>query len=73
MTAEELIRCMNADYNSGPWPDSIEVDAETYANCCKYVFAKRDVVVRLSDYEVIELMITPNKNLLFKNVELILK
>ena len=78
MTADQLRNKFNEEFGLNPWPRSFEVDAETYANCCQFVFdntkiedlammtAKEDVLFRI-------IAIGPNKGLMFKNIELILK
>jgi len=69
MTAEQLIELFNNSFVLGKWPDRYEVDANTYANACQFVFTRRggnrevDGKVRIS--------LGPNNGLMFKNVELI--
>lgn len=74
MTAEELIETFNETFGLGQWPKSYIVDAETYANCCQYIFnklAEESLFSSISLYNVI-LFLGPHKGLVFKNVELIL-
>ena len=68
MTAQELRHYFNEMYGMHtPWPETHEVDAETYANCCQYVFDD------MYDENFIHVPIALGKNqgLIFKNVELI--
>lgn len=60
------------------WPAKLEVDADTYANCCNAVFdwsAREDSfsIINIKDNKSIRVVIGPNSGLMFKNVELILK
>jgi len=77
MKSHELLKIFNDSYAlSKLWPKSFEVDAETYANCCNAVFdwtSKSTTAVQISQNQYIRVCIGPNKGLMFKNVELILK
>lgn len=72
MTADEFRLRLNELYGiEGDWPETFVVDYETYANCCQYIF---DHVADHTEHEdYYEIAIGPNKGLMFKNVELILK
>jgi hypothetical protein len=78
MTAEEFITKLNNEYGMKPWPIWLEVDHETYANCCQYVFHKmkegRDLYFNWEGFENrVSVAIGPNEGLMFKNIELRLK
>jgi hypothetical protein len=81
MTANELIHKLNTEFGlDKKWPETYEVDAETYANCCKFLFKvqfnnnmERIIRKGYGDLSVIEFIIGKNKEPMFKNVELILK
>lgn len=78
MTAPQLIAFLNTEYGmSQNWPTDLKVDAETYANCCQYIFnylVGRDVSVRIGSIIFLHnFNVGPNNGLMFKNVELILK
>jgi hypothetical protein len=69
MTANELRIHLNDTYGvEREWPHSIEVDAETYANCCQAVF--NHVNENLFSGNIVSLGVE-NNGLMFKNVELI--
>ena len=69
MTAEELISTLNRVFGmENKWPDTFEVDSDTYANCCQYVFNKEPSI----PYKAL-VALGANKGLMFKNVELILE
>ena len=70
MTAEELIHKLNIDYGMHKWPPVYEVDAETYANVCHYVFNM--LANYFTDLKV-TVSIGPHHGIMFKNVELILE
>lgn len=71
---------MNLDYTSirhldtdlkKTWPETFEVDHETYANVCQHVFDH--IADNVEWGPIYEIALGPNKGLMFKNVELILK
>lgn len=73
MTSNELGNYLNKEYGiENPWPAKLEVDADTYAQVCQAIF---DHVV--NNYHLsgpfYEIALGPNKGIMFKNVELILK
>ena len=71
MTADELLKLFNTTFEYNKWPESYEVDAETYGNICntllKYLYKDSPIE------GVVVVFIGPNCGILFKNVELILK
>lgn len=73
MTVDELTRLLNDTYGiSKWWPKTFEVDHQTYANVCQRVFE----VYSSSVYtfpDTVSVLIGPNKSVMFKGVELILK
>jgi len=74
MKATELIKEFNDRYGITAWPLAYPVDAETYANCCQYVFNKSTHIAILglkNNHKIISL--GPSNGLLFKNVELLLE
>ena len=75
MTATELIRHLNEAYGiSKPFPDHLEVDAETYANVCQHVFDSHHyAAVDKTGKKSIEIQIGNNNGILVKGVELILR
>ncbi len=72
MTAIELRQKLNHEYGIlKPWPDHLDVDADTYANACQAVFDSVDN----SDGEFVKeekVALGTNNGIMFKNVELIL-
>jgi hypothetical protein len=73
MTVGELSARMNAAYGLNPWPAKLEVDADTYANVSRYLFAhSRNTVGIGHGVKLIEVYVGPNDGPMFKNVELIL-
>lgn len=79
MTAIELMRKFNTEFGMNEWPVTYEVDADTYANCCQYVFSWsyenniREIFRHGSgDLAMVRIGIGEHKGLMFKNVELIL-
>ena len=85
MTAEELRDHFNNNFNINEWPSKYEVDHETYANVCQFMFEHKSKIsgmywdtvengVQKANTEVIAIVIgTNNKGILFKGVELVLK
>lgn len=81
MTSNELIKYFNRIFGiDKDWPETFEVDVETYANCCQSVFNHKidsiddddNITVDYKDFYSINITIGRNKGLMFKNVELIL-
>ncbi len=75
MTAQDLMNQFNDEFGLGEWPDTYNVDHETYANCCQFIF--ESLVNELGRYSsfnryIISLDIK-NNGLMLKNVELILQ
>lgn len=75
MTANELINYFSSTYGlNKEWPDTCEVDAITYANCCQAVFEAavfNNINCSWGGFYIISL--GHNRGLMFKGVELILK
>jgi len=73
LTIVELKKLFN---ESNELPKTYEVDAETYANVCQSIFNN---LWEFTEYwsergiRRIDLSLGPNKGIMFKNVELILK
>lgn len=68
MTTHQLRETLQFKFGIGEWPETYNVDAETYGNVCHSIFTSRpftdpDVVIRLGRHN----------GIMFKNVELILK
>lgn len=82
MTTKELRSHFNRVFGMHrDWPRTYEIDAITYANCCQYVFARlyddcpdeHDIIDHISGKKLVRIHLGPNKSLMFKSVELILK
>lgn len=79
MTADELRKYFIETYGiSIAWPKTFEVDHETYANCCQEIFNNFDFkdwsnMTGIKDVMFYTIALGPNRGLMFKNVELILK
>ena len=78
MTANQLKEYFNNTFSHGlldNWPETFEVDAETYANCCQAVFDNKTSL----DKEYYKygwfgrIAFGHNNGIMFRNVELILK
>jgi|SRR5215471_9820092 len=82
MTALELIHYLNSTYGfHKEWPETLEVDHETYANCCQFAF-KESVLAEETNFPsptknpflaIAVIVGKANSGLIFKNVELLLK
>lgn len=69
MTATELRNHFSDTYGlNNEWPKTFDVDHETYANVCQFLFKY------LAEYwpGAVHVSIGPNYGVMFKNVELIL-
>ena len=73
MTAEELIEKFNSSFGMREWPKAFLVDMETYGNCCQFVFNRLNEATDYLGQSFYYLALGPNKGLMFKNVELIIK
>jgi hypothetical protein len=71
MTALELINKMNTEFELDGYPQFFEVDHETYANCCQFVFNYLNQENPMPGLIIVRL--GRQGGLLFRNVELILK
>lgn len=61
----------------GEWSKSIDVDHETYANVCQDIFEHQfdnsTLTIHTKEFSQLSISVGPNKGIMFKNVELILK
>jgi len=73
MTAQELRSHFNDTFGLGEWPETYEVDHETYANACHFVFKQKLEYDKMYNRFLLSVTVGSNKGLMFKNVELILK
>lgn len=77
MTADELISTLNRIFGTERWPKTFEVDSDTYGHCCQRIFDSYThsnvVTVRPGIGIYYGIWLGPNKGLMFKNIELILK
>lgn len=76
MTTEELRRHFNDNFELDKWPETFEVDHETYANVCNYIFSlvkENGYLISIGSITRIGISVGLNGGILFKNVELILK
>lgn len=77
MTVQELRSHFVNTFGYKPWPETFEVDHETYANVCKSVFEwawkERQLFNVKGGGKTVEFHLGPNKSIMFKGVELILK
>lgn len=74
MTAEQLRQKMNDEYGNYnlPWPDSIEVDKDTFINVILFLFDTKSIGFSKVQHQV-QLQLGKNNSVLFKGVELLLK
>lgn len=71
MTVEELrVHFNNTFPPDKQWPDRYEVDAETYANVCQFIFWKK---ADMLSTHFIEVAIGKYGGIMFKGVELLIK
>jgi len=73
MTAEQLRQFFNdtlGNYNKS-WPETYEVDAETYSNICQFIFTSKSF--RHGTQHVVQLSLGKNNGVMYKGVELLLK
>lgn len=75
MTAQELKNKLDNEFGFNKWPDTYEVDADTYANCCQFAFDNPRIFQGYGpNYVSITIALGRLHNgIMFKNVELILK
>lgn len=73
MTAEELRQLLNNTYNTEdkPFPETLEVDADTYANVCQYTFSTKSIKFGIEHQ--VKVWLGKNDGILYKGVELILR
>ena len=69
MTATELRDWLYRRYGMNKWPEDLDVDHETYANICQYIFDKK--VSNPNSALVVHL--GKRNGIMFKNVELLIK
>ena len=72
MTLNDLVNKFNTEFKLGQWPSAYRVDHETYANVCQELF-NTIPSERLGFLSRVTITLGPNKGILLKNVELILK
>jgi hypothetical protein len=77
MTADELITQLNNEFGLNTWPETYDVDAETYANAVNYAFERKAFFIKTllergRPINYVGVLIGPNKRLMFKNVELMI-
>ncbi len=75
MTNLELLRKLNNVYGLDKWPETFEVDAETYGNVCQSMFDYKVSILKEQNTtypNVIDILVGSHNGLMFKNVELIL-
>ena len=68
MTAIELRDYFNDNFGLGHWPDIYEVDHNTFANVCSFVFKRH-----LEMPQRIDIALGKNGGIFFKGVEVLLK
>jgi hypothetical protein len=84
MTTEELRIKFNNEFGLGKWPETYEVDTETYANICQSIFEHQAKTVNMywdviedgeqkPDIKTVAISLGRSNGIMFKNVELILK
>jgi hypothetical protein len=78
MTIEQLTELFNKTFGLSPWPETYEVDHQTYANVCQAIFKNKgervfDINIYRDGTRFIEVAIGSHGGIKFKNVELILK
>ena len=72
MTATELSRKFNDEFELNKWPTTYEVDVETYANVCQYLFENL-TKLPIEGIRRVSIAVGKNNGILFKNVELVMK
>lgn len=70
MTAKEFISHIANDYPLGAIPKTLGVSKDTYINLCQYLFTHLEAEY-YSNFCAITLLLSPRKNLMFRNVEII--
>ena len=82
MTVIEFTRQLNTDYGmQRDWPQELEVDADTYANCVKHLILQKLFTYEYDDMgynkgvalRSVPVMVGPKAGIFFKGVELLLK
>jgi len=80
MKSNELYKHFQDTFGQKVWPETYEVDAETYGYCCQAVFdwaiKNRETLLfkrGMGDLSITQISLGPNNGLFFKNVELILR
>ena len=78
MTTNELIDQFNTEFGLNEWPQSYEIDAETYAHVCQSMFnwaIQNDTLVWNGNEKLalIYIALGGHNGIMFKNVELILR
>ena len=78
MTPQELRDIFSKyGFSDEGYPKEYEVDVETYGNVCQEVFNHHfdnvPTTIHGEDFSVLEIIVGPNKGIMFKNVELRIK
>lgn len=77
MTANELRKYLEDVYALGRWPLSLEVDAQTYANVCMFIFQNADAIRQydrnLRELRHIRITVGSHGGIFFKDVEIVCK
>lgn len=71
MTVQELRIKFNKEFGLKSWPETYEVDADTYLNVCRYMINVQAKPIHDGFFS--EIHLGKSYGILFKNVELILK
>lgn len=75
MTVQELRNLFNDTFSvgvEGKWPETYEVDHETYANICQFTFDHHQKI-RLNETMWVDVAVGSNNGIMYKGVELLLK
>lgn len=77
MTPEELLTELNLKYGYNPWPETYEVDTETYALVTQallnyHIANNHYIVIKYKGFHI-EIATGFHGGLMFKNVELLIK
>lgn len=68
MNANELIQYLNDTFGLNQWPNSYQVDEETYARVCQYIF---DNLSKTNGRVIV--FLGKNNGIMIKNVELVMR
>lgn len=73
MTANELHIKFSHEYKLNKWPDTYEVDAETYGNVCHAILNSAVKIRKNSSLRTAYISIGEHNGIFFHGVELIIK